>query len=88
MAQFDRVTTWEGDMANESIREWLDAEVKPGYGAKFASAFEGVGIEDKSDLHDLNDEAMAELERELAAAPPATAPGPLLAITQRETHVS
>ncbi len=53
-------------MAGESIREWLD-EVKSGFGAKFASAFEEVGIEDKSDLHDLDEEAMAALELELQA---------------------
>ena len=27
-----------------SIREWLDQSVKAGYGAKFASAFEELGI--------------------------------------------
>ena len=52
----------------DSIREWLDSDVKAGYGAKFASAFEEVGIEDVSDLHDVDDEAMAALERELEAA--------------------
>ena len=55
-------------MASESVREWLDAEVKAGYGAKFASAFEEVGIEDTSDLQDMDDELMEELERELTAA--------------------
>ena len=49
-------------MASESVREWLDAEVKAGYGAKFASAFEEVGIEDTSDLQDMDDELMEELE--------------------------
>ena len=48
-------------MAAESIREWLDEEVKPGFGAKFASAFEETGLDDKSDLHDLDDELMATL---------------------------
>ena len=51
----------------ESIREWLDNEVKAGYGAKFASAFEEVGVEDKSDLHDMDDELMKTLEAELQA---------------------
>ena len=55
-------------MASESIREWLDNEVKAGYGAKFASAFEEVGVEDKSDLHDMDAALVAELERELSAA--------------------
>ena len=49
----------------ESIREWLDNEVKAGYGAKFASAFEEVGVEDKSDLHDMDDGLMKTLEAEL-----------------------
>jgi len=55
-------------MASESIREWLDADVKAGYGAKFASAFEEVGFEDTSDLQDMDDELMANLEQELVAA--------------------
>ena len=55
-------------MASESIREWLDAEVKAGYGAKFASAFEEVGIEDKSDLQDMDDELMALKQRALPDA--------------------
>ena len=62
-----RVPPWQPEMA-DSIREWLDSDVKAGYGAKFASAFEEVGIEDVSDLHDVDDEAMAALERELEAA--------------------
>ena len=49
----------------ESIREWLDDEVKSGYGAKFASAFEEVGIEDKSDLHEMDSDLMKTLEAEL-----------------------
>ena len=56
----------------ESIREWLDDDVKAGYGAKFASAFEECGIEDKSDLHDVEATVMVELERELSAAGVAT----------------
>ena len=55
-------------MASESVREWLDAEVKAGYGAKFASAFEEVGIEDTSDLQDMDDELMSTLDQELLAA--------------------
>ena len=62
-----RVPPRQPEMA-DSIREWLDSDVKAGYGAKFASAFEEVGIEDVSDLHDVDDEAMAALERELEAA--------------------
>ena len=48
-----RVPPRQPEMA-DSIREWLDSDVKAGYGAKFASAFEEVGIEDVSDLS--NDE--------------------------------
>ena len=55
-------------MASESIRDWLDNAVKAGYAAKFASAFDEVGIEDTSDLQDMDDELMEELERVLAAA--------------------
>ena len=51
----------------DSIRRWLDDEVKAGYGAKYASAFEEVGFEDKGDLHDVNDASMAELVQELRA---------------------
>ena len=57
-----------GDDDAESIREWLDGEVKVGFGAKFATAFEEVGLEDKSDLHELTAAALDELIRELVAA--------------------
>ena len=40
--------------ATPSVREWLD-EVKSGYGCKFAMAFEAFGIEDQSDLTNIDD---------------------------------
>lgn len=55
-------------LSDRSIREWLDEEVKAGYGAKFASAFEEVGIEDKSDLHHSDEAIVLELEGELRDA--------------------
>ena len=55
-------------MESEAIREWLDNTVKAGYGAKFATAFEEVGFDDTSDLLTMDDELMAELERELRSA--------------------
>ena len=50
----------------ESIATWLDRDVKVGY-AKFAAAFDAVGIEDTSDLTDMNAKLMEELEQELVA---------------------
>jgi hypothetical protein len=47
-----------------SIPEWLDS-VKPGYGNKFSSSFEEAGAEDASDIADLDEKAMADLESRL-----------------------
>ena len=48
--------------AADSIREWLDREVKTGFGAKFAGAFEEVGFDDRNDLLDMDAEAMQALD--------------------------
>ena len=53
---------------SESIREWLDEEVKPGFAAKFATVFEDVGVDDVADLNEINDEMMKLLETDLVAA--------------------
>ena len=49
----EKKTTEDAESDSESIRAWLDQAVKAGYGAKFASAFEALGIEDMSDLCDI-----------------------------------
>lgn len=54
--------------ADKSIREWLDADVKQSYGAKFSAAFESVGVETMSDLDYLDGALTAELDMELRAA--------------------
>ena len=48
----------------ETIRDMLDG-LKPGWGAKFAGAFEEIGIEDIVDLSFLTDDMKKELEGEL-----------------------
>eukprot|EP00405_Crypthecodinium_cohnii_P055459 CAMPEP_0206618288 /NCGR_PEP_ID=MMETSP0325_2-20121206/60151_1 /ASSEMBLY_ACC=CAM_ASM_000347 /TAXON_ID=2866 /ORGANISM="Crypthecodinium cohnii, Strain Seligo" /LENGTH=89 /DNA_ID=CAMNT_0054140453 /DNA_START=29 /DNA_END=295 /DNA_ORIENTATION=- len=42
-----------------SISEWLES-VKEGYGSRFVSAFEEVGVEDAEDLSELAEEEAAE----------------------------
>ena len=53
--------------SDEGIREWLD-RIKPGFGARFGSAFDEVGIEDESDLKDMDGELLESLETELKTA--------------------
>ena len=50
-----------------SIRSWLDS-LKAGWAARFAAAFEEVGVEDCVDLGDLDEELQAQLEDELKKA--------------------
>ena len=47
------------------VRVWLDV-VKPGFGAKFSSAFEAAGLDLLEDLAGTNEQELAELEEELA----------------------
>ena len=49
------------------VRDWLDS-LKAGFGARFAAAFEEIGVEDVSDLADMDDELQATLEAELRKA--------------------
>jgi len=67
-ARDDTQRAHDASSDSESVRVWLDQEVKAGYGAKYASAFEEMGIHDKSDLLRMDDEIMAELEHELKSA--------------------
>ena len=55
-------------MDEGSVREWLDTVIKPGFGARFASAFEEIGVEEVVDLLDVDEEAQAELEEALKNA--------------------
>lgn len=50
-----------------SIRGWLDTTVKSGYGNKFTTAFEQVGIDDVGDLAKVDKNVMAELNENLLA---------------------
>merc|ERR1712025_1465078 len=49
--------------APKDISTWLD-EVKPGYGEKYASIFEDLGVDDEEDVQNLRDD----LARDLRAA--------------------
>ena len=49
--------------APKGISTWLD-EVKPGYGEKYASIFEDLGVDDEEDVQNLRDD----LARDLRAA--------------------
>ena len=49
----------------EDIRSWLDG-IKQGWAARFASAFEAVGVEDTSDLVGFGGQAAVELMKELS----------------------
>ena len=49
--------------APKDISTWLD-EVKPGYGEKYASIFEDLGVDDEDDVQNLRDD----LARDLRAA--------------------
>ena len=53
--------------AGESIRAWLDAHVKAGFGERFAPAFEALGIEDASDVSMVDDEMLTVLEARLTS---------------------
>ena len=58
--------TGVADGFNDDIRAWLDG-IKQGWAARFASAFEAVGVEDACDLVGLSDDVAAELMKELSA---------------------
>ena len=51
----------------DGVRDWLDS-LKAGFGARFSAAFEEIGVEDISDLTDMDDELQTMLEAELRKA--------------------
>ena len=61
-------TPSEPGHGSDTIREWLDTKVKNGYGGRFGPAFQACGIEDGSDLTNMNAELMEELTALLKAA--------------------
>ena len=62
-----RAPTFPDALRNEEedIRSWLDS-LKQGWAARFAAAFEAVGVEDTSDLIGFGGQAAAELMKELS----------------------
>jgi len=57
----------EGNVECAFIHDWLE-ELKPGWSARFESAFKAIGIEDASDLAALDDEILLALDGQLQAA--------------------
>ena len=54
-------TKGQGEQSEVSVRVWLDV-IKPGFGAKFSSAFEAAGLDLLGDLAGTDEGELAELE--------------------------